>query len=150
MIIACFTDAKYALARAATASMACERLACRTATTKSAPSALDDSSNEAPDEAPGGAGPDTTGFTVNVDGTEVSYLGREGLTALDYLLQLDPSAFADGEGANAFVTTIGGRAADDAKHEFWAFYVNGEQAQVGAGSYVMKDGDVITWKLETY
>ncbi|WP_162616381.1 DUF4430 domain-containing protein [Xylanimonas allomyrinae] len=93
---------------------------------------------------------DGTGLTTSADGTEVSYQGVAGKTALEWLLALDPQAFADGEGANAFVTTIGGRASDQSKNEFWAFYVNGEQAQVGAGSYVMKDGDEITWKLETY
>jgi hypothetical protein len=89
-------------------------------------------------------------LTVNPDGTGVSYPGVAGMTALERLQQLDPQAFASGEGENAFVTTIGGRAADDSKREYWAFYVNSELAQVGAGSYVMKDGDVITWKLETY
>jgi len=49
----------------------------------------------------------------------------------------------------AFVTGIGGVAADPAG-EFWALYVNGEMAQVGAGSLVTETGDEITWKLETY
>lgn len=91
-----------------------------------------------------------SGLTVNADGTEVSYQGVAGKTALELLQQLDPQAFTSGEGANAFVTSIGGREADQAKQEFWAFYVNGEQAQVGAGSYEMQDGDEITWKLETF
>ncbi|ACZ31006.1 hypothetical protein Xcel_1987 [Xylanimonas cellulosilytica DSM 15894] len=92
----------------------------------------------------------SSGLTVNADGTEVSYEGVAGKTALELLQQLDPQAFASGEGANAFVTAIGGREADSSKNEFWAFYVNGEQAQVGAGSYEMQDGDTITWKLETF
>ena len=111
------------------------------------------SSNDATADRPAG-GPTATataaGLTVSTDGTQVSYQGVQGKTALDLLLQLDPSATADGQGANAFVTAIGGRKADQAKKEFWAFYVNGEQAQVGAGSYTMKDGDQITWKLETF
>ncbi|WP_425956895.1 DUF4430 domain-containing protein [Xylanimonas sp. McL0601] len=89
-------------------------------------------------------------LTVATDGTEASYQGVAGKTALELLLQLDPTATADGEGANAFVTSIGGRKADQSKNEFWAFYVNGKQAQVGAGSYTMTDGDEITWKLETF
>ncbi|QAY71295.1 DUF4430 domain-containing protein [Xylanimonas protaetiae] len=92
----------------------------------------------------------SSGLTVSADGTEVSYDGVAGLTALELLLRLDPTATATGEGANAFVTAIGGRAADPTKNEFWAFYVNGEQAQVGAGTYEMQDGDKITWKLETF
>lgn len=92
----------------------------------------------------------SSGLTVNADGTEVSYTGVAGKTALELLQQLDPQAFTSGEGADAFVTAIGGREADQAKKEFWSFYVNGEPAQVGAGSYEMQDGDEITWKLETY
>jgi hypothetical protein len=105
------------------------------------------------DEAPTAQSSGTaaaSGLTVNADGTEVSYQGVAGKTALELLQQLDPQAFTSGEGANAFVTSIGGREADQAKQEFWAFYVNGEQAQVGAGAYEMQDGDEITWKLETY
>ncbi len=90
-----------------------------------------------------------TGLTANADGTEVSYQGVAGKTALELLQELDPTATTSGEGANAFVTAIGGREADQSK-EFWAFYVNGEQAAVGAGSYEMADGDEITWKLEAF
>jgi hypothetical protein len=49
----------------------------------------------------------------------------------------------------AFVTAIQGRAADP-ESEFWALYVDGEQAQVGAGALVTEDGQTITWKLETF
>ena len=55
-----------------------------------------------------------------------------------------------GEKEMAFVTSINDRLADDSKHEFWAFYVNGKQAEVGAGSYIVKQGDTIEWKIETY
>ena len=107
----------------------------------------DGAADEAPttqsSEAPAG------GLTVNADGTEVSYEGVAGETALELLQQLDPTAMTSGEGAGAFVTAIGGHEADASK-EFWAFYVNGEAAQVGAGSYEMQDGDEITWKLETF
>jgi hypothetical protein len=81
--------------------------------------------------------------------SEFSYSGIEGQTALA-LLQAKSAAVTKGEGTNAFVTSINGRIADDAKKEFWAFYVNGVQAQVGAGSYVTKTGDQIRWHIETY
>jgi len=32
--------------------------------------------------------------------------------------------------------------------EFWMFYVNGEKAQVGAGSYTVKSDDQILFKYE--
>ncbi|MGO3814627.1 MAG: DUF4430 domain-containing protein [Cellulosimicrobium funkei] len=83
------------------------------------------------------------------DAPELSYEGREGATALDLLLEADPSAQVTGEGENAFVTAIDGVAADP-DSEFWALYVNDEMATVGAGSLETKDGDEITWKLETF
>ncbi|MFC8921620.1 DUF4430 domain-containing protein [Cellulosimicrobium sp. NPDC057127] len=80
---------------------------------------------------------------------ELSYEGEDGRTALDLLLEADPSAQVSGEGENAFVTAIDGVAADP-DGEFWALYVNGEMASVGAGSLETEDGDEITWKLEAF
>lgn len=79
-----------------------------------------------------------------------SYAGRTGATALELLLEADPSAAVTGEGENAFVTAIGGRAADDSKKEFWSLSVDGEPAQVGAGTLETEDGQEITWTIETY
>ena len=45
---------------------------------------------------------------------------------------------------------INGRRVDDRKNEYWAFYLNGKMAQIGAGSYQLKNGDKIEWKIETY
>ncbi|MCO7272136.1 DUF4430 domain-containing protein [Cellulosimicrobium cellulans] len=95
----------------------------------------DDATDEASDDAE--------------DAPELSYEGRAGTTALDLLLEADPSAQVTGEGGNAFVTAIDGVAADP-DSEFWALYVNGEMATVGAGSLETEDGDEITWKLETF
>jgi hypothetical protein len=81
----------------------------------------------------------------------LSYKGEDGVDALTLLKTATNDNFdAKGSGSNAFVTSINGVAADDSKHEYWAFYVNGKLAQVGAGSYTTKDGDDIQWKLETY
>jgi hypothetical protein len=80
----------------------------------------------------------------------LSYPGRTGATALELLLEADPTAEVTGEGENAFVTAIGGRAADDSKNEFWSLSVDGEPAQVGAGTLETEDGQEITWTLETY
>ena len=65
--------------------------------------------------------------------TSFSYGGIEGQTALN-LLTAKANVQVKGSGANAFVTAINGRIADDTKKEFWAFYINGKQADVGAGS----------------
>ena len=48
------------------------------------------------------------------------------------------------------MTAIGGRAADDSKKEFWSLSVDGEPAQVGAGTLETEDGQEITWTIETY
>jgi hypothetical protein len=79
--------------------------------------------------------------------TELSYAGETGSTALDLLLVHDPDAEVSGEGEMAYVTGIKGRTAADGQ-EFWALYVDGEMAQVGAGALETEDGQQIQWKLE--
>lgn len=77
----------------------------------------------------------------------IKYQGVEGQNALELLKashQVETKSFGD---AGEFVTSIDGVAPNASTH-FWAFYVNGSQAQVGAGSYVTKSGDLIEWKLE--
>ena len=78
----------------------------------------------------------------------VAYTGEAGKTALD-LLKKSATIVASGSGENTFVTSINGVAANS-KNQYWAFYINGESASVGAGSYVTKDSDKITWKLESF
>jgi len=75
--------------------------------------------------------------------------GKKGITALQ-LLSINHKVLAKGEKENAFITTIDMREALTANREFWAFYVNGKQATVGAGSYFVKNNDTIEWKIETY
>lgn len=70
-------------------------------------------------------------------------------TALD-LTKEKANTKTKGEGENAYVTEINGITAQDSKKEYWAFYVNGKMAEVGAGSYKLKNGDRIEWKLATY
>lgn len=55
-----------------------------------------------------------------------------------------------GTGINAFVTSINGINADQKKHQFWEMIINGKSSEVGAGSYIIKNGDQIEWKLSTY
>ncbi|MFZ3012010.1 MAG: DUF4430 domain-containing protein [Minisyncoccia bacterium] len=49
-------------------------------------------------------------------------------------------------GMGFFVTNIGTLHAGDGKDLL--YYVNGKEATVGVSSYVLKDGDVLEWKLE--
>ncbi|GAA3216903.1 DUF4430 domain-containing protein [Oerskovia jenensis] len=105
-------------------------------TSASSSVAADDDSTDAPDDS--------------TDDVEFTYEGVAGKTALELLVAADPTAVVQGEGENAFVTGIDGREAQDSAKEFWALYVNGEMAQVGAGALVTETGDEIAWKLETY
>jgi len=72
-----------------------------------------------------------------------------GSTALQALYRTHKIQ-SKGLGINAFITAIDGRVASEEKREFWAFYINGKQAEVGAGTYVIKNNDTIEWKIETY
>jgi len=72
-----------------------------------------------------------------------------GKTALD-LTKEKADIKTKGEGTSAYVTEINGVMAQDAKKEYWAFYVNGKMATVGAGSYKLKSGDKIEWRIEKY
>ena len=82
------------------------------------------------------------------DNKTITYKGVAGSTALA-LLQKAATIKTSGTGENAFVTTINGVTADS-KSQYWSFDVNGEAATVGAGSYITKDSDTITWKLISF
>lgn len=89
-------------------------------------------------------------IVCSAENTIGKYEGHNGYTALDLLLEVDPTAKYTGTGDTSFVTTVCGKTADNAKHEFWALYANGELANVGAGSLETKDNMYIEWKLERY
>lgn len=74
----------------------------------------------------------------------VSYTGQVGKNALDLL----SSGHTVDVSAQGFVNAIDGVKPGD--HQFWALYVNGKQAEVGAKDYITKAGDSIEWKLESY
>lgn len=74
------------------------------------------------------------------------YNGKDGVDALTLLKEK-----ADIEqDASGLVSAINGRKADTDKHEYWAFYVNDQMAQVGPASYKTTNSDVLMWKIETY
>lgn len=81
-------------------------------------------------------------------GKTITYNGAKDATALS-LLQKDCDIETSGTGESAFVTSINGTKANST-NEFWSFKVNGEMASVGAGSYITKDGDTITWELSSF
>ena len=74
---------------------------------------------------------------------------EEGSTALEATSQV-ADVKTSGEGEMAFVTSIDGKEANEAKNEFWELVINGESSQVGAGSYEVKDGDKIEWRISKF
>ena len=78
--------------------------------------------------------------------TSIQYQGIDGQSALSLLKVSHNVETKEYAGIGEYVVSIDG-GAPDSKH-FWAFYVNGKQAEVGAGAYVTKISDVIEWKLE--
>lgn len=80
--------------------------------------------------------------------TTSSFSFTPGETALQ-LLNKTHSIQTIGKEKNAFITVIDGEKADS-KKEFWSFSVNGKQAEVGAGSYLLKNNDTIEWKIEAF
>ena len=78
--------------------------------------------------------------------TVVTYHGIRGVNALTVLKLYHRVQTKTYSGFGEEVIGIDGVAANS-KH-YWAFYINGKLAQVGAGSYVTKASDTLTWKLE--
>lgn len=89
---------------------------------------------------------------IDIDGQKKSYdisnfVGGVLLSAMEDLgIKIEKS----GEGENTFITGLEGRSVDDQKKEFWEFLVNGEQAEVGAGTYAIQNNDKIEWKISNY
>ena len=74
----------------------------------------------------------------------VTYTGQDGKNALE-LLQAGHTVDVSDQG---FVNAIDG--VKPGERQFWAFYVNGKQAEVGAKDYQTKTSDAIEWRLEAF
>ena len=78
--------------------------------------------------------------------TQVSYNGINGQNALEILerthnVQVKHYSFGD------LVVSIDGDTPDSS--HTWSFYVNGQLASVGAGSYNTKNSDKIMWRVDS-
>lgn len=81
----------------------------------------------------------------------LTYAGSNGRTAGDLLLDAaDADAHVLGRGAQMYVVGIHGVEASARRHQYWALSIDGQLAKVGAGSARTRDGQTITWELETY
>ena len=90
-------------------------------------------------------------LSVKADGSEKKYtvenaVGKTALAATEETVTVGKT----GEGKDAFINSINGRVASDSKKEFWKLVINGKDAQVGAGSYTLVKGDIISWEIATY
>lgn len=70
----------------------------------------------------------------------------EGSTVFDLMIACGISFEEEG----GFVTSINGISQDTEAGCYWVYYINGDFAPVGAGDYVVQEGDEITWKLECF
>ncbi len=76
----------------------------------------------------------------------ITYKGEAGKDALT-LLKEKATLEQDKSG---LIISINGRKADNSKHEYWAFYVNGKSAAVGPADYQTQSTDTIQWKIDKY
>jgi hypothetical protein len=77
---------------------------------------------------------------------QFSYKGEKGKDALTILKEKAKVEQAK----SGLVISINGRKADNSKHEYWAFFINGKSADVGPAAYQTKEGDLIGWKIQKY
>lgn len=103
-------------------------------------------SNDQSQQAPVAATQQAQTIQISADKKTVSYDGVDGQTALASLQSLtavETKSTAYGD----MVIAIAGTKADESV-EFWGFYVNGQMANEGAGTYKATTGDKIEWRLE--
>ena len=87
-----------------------------------------------------------TAKTKGAHTTHLSYVGVQGKTALELLKQHAAVAIKDSS-YGPYVDSINGLVGGtDGK--YWAFYVNGKLAEVGANAYITQSADQIEWKFE--
>lgn len=77
--------------------------------------------------------------------TQIEYRGQNGADALTLLrthadVQVKQYTFGD------MVVAIDGSVGNGPK--YWTFYINGKEANVGAGAYKTKSSDMLMWRLQ--
>lgn len=87
-------------------------------------------------------------LNITVDGNAISnspftLTFKDGDNLLDVM-----KANLQIEEKDGFVSSINGNAQDGAANKYWLFDVNGEMSPVGAKEVILKQGDVIDWKLD--
>lgn len=78
--------------------------------------------------------------------TYLKYQGQDGKTALT-ILKTKADVVTKDSSYGTYVDSINGVKGGDSG-KYWALYVNGSPAQVGADAYTTKTGESIEWKFE--
>ena len=87
----------------------------------------------------------TTGTQAVSPQTYLTYQGESGKNALE-LLKSHAKVVTKSSSIGDYVISING--SDGGGKKYWIFYINGSEAQVGAGAYTTQSGDKIEWKLQ--
>jgi len=100
--------------------------------------------------------------TKKLERVELNVLGKnyngeivEGETVYQFMKNLQDdkeSNFSfsgeDHPGLGFFIKEIDG--VKGKAGSYWIYYVNGEEASVGVSNYILKDGDIVSWKQEAF
>lgn len=75
---------------------------------------------------------------------------KDGASVLDVMKNAQKDGFSfkgkDYEEMGYFVEEINGIS--NSPKGYWLYYVNEKQAEVGVSRYIIKEGDIINWRLE--
>jgi hypothetical protein len=74
---------------------------------------------------------------------------KPGVTALD-ALRIIVNVETNETALGPFITCIENICGSNEDRTYWAFYINNEYAMEGAGSYKVKNGDIITFNFTRY
>lgn len=85
-------------------------------------------------------------INLTVDGEKVDSI-EVAFKQDSYLLDV-MKAHLDVDETDGFIKSINGYEQNEDEKKYWMFDVNGEMATVGAGDYILHDGDTVDWKLE--
>ena len=87
---------------------------------------------------------------LNVFDKTYSAKTEEGINVYDAMKSIDDSSFSfkatNYSSLGYFVEEINGVKGTPGK--YWIYYVNGQKASVGISNYILKSGDIISWKQE--
>jgi len=74
-------------------------------------------------------------------------LPPDNQTVYDAMVRANLTMEKTGSGALVFVEAINGiRNNQDGNDKWWQFWVDGELAPIGAGSYILSEGEVVEWR----